>query len=757
MAKLTLALALGLPVVLATIASGCGPAQSGAGGPTGPGGGSGAGGGGGAGAATGKGPCDRFGPITADSSPEDRPCTHDLKDRETWMLSTIGDETFRFLTYVVPSRQDARMPTTFVRFGVADRHYKSLQQSFPDLFPTLNSAEWDALTADATRREFYTGPLAEISKPGVPKSYAFGVVEWPLRVPPYGSSLTVADATRVYDEIRAHAPWITTLTLVPLNSRQKKVMAGWKNTPFQVSLDEIGLPDEHNDYYQVYTEGRGYGIVRIYTLDGLEKAQERGELSYQDIIVVDEAPSDLEAVVSGILTGTPQALLTHLNVRTNARGTPNCFLRHAIRTFRYMEGKVVHMDCTDSDVWLTPETLKDAQVWWDSFRPPAIKIPALDVAKAPMPSLLELPTKTKEERAAAVVKYGAKGTNLATLYQLVPPELQFKGFLIPAYYYDQFMRTATWTPEGATAPMTFRATIEAWLKDETFRTDTKVRLKKLAALRKAIKASAVDGAALAEIKARIKAVLGSEGAMVRLRSSSNAEDALEFAGAGLYDSTSACALDVSAAPTPDEPAKPEGAKAEAKKAEDKKKAPRSKCDKASKARSLERGLTRVWASVWNPRAFDEREWSRLDHLQVGMSVLATSRSDAERANMVAFTGSPVGDDPRYVVNAQRGDNRAVTTARGQIAETTLITVAGGKVTDVKTVTKSNVAPVGKPVVPEKELRRMAELLAKLTQTFPIDDVAPEGGTILLDTEWKLLGDGRLVIKQIRPFLRKPLH
>jgi hypothetical protein len=37
--------------------------------------------------------------------------------------------------------------------------------------------------------------------------------------------------------------------------------------------------------------------------------------------------------------------------------------------------------------------------------------------------------------------------------------------------------------------------------------------------------------------------------------------------------------------------------------------------------------------------------------------------------------------------------------------------------------------------------------------FPLDDEAPEGGTLMLDTECKILEDGRLIIKQVRPFVR----
>ena len=38
--------------------------------------------------------------------------------------------------------------------------------------------------------------------------------------------------------------------------------------------------------------------------------------------------------------------------------------------------------------------------------------------------------------------------------------------------------------------------------------------------------------------------------------------------------------------------------------------------------------------------------------------------------------------------------------------------------------------------------------------FPIDDPPPPDTALLLDTEWKLRPDNTLLIKQIRPYLRR---
>lgn len=699
-----------------------------------------------------KRPCDRFlhAPIAAPDGAKIYPCIHDIPNRDVWNMTGRGgdDPQPRIATYIVPARPDARLPTTFVPFGVAERHYIALRDYLPELFPGLTSAEWDAITSDSTRREFFSGVLAEFTPPGRPRQFFFAIFEWPRRTPPYDSPITPEDARHVQRELLKAMPLMTKLSIVPWYEKQRLAMATWKDPELHVALDVVPK-DPQQEGYEPYSKGRSYGYLRFYKLADLKRAEEAGEFSYQDILVLDQAPTDIETVVSGIITATPQSLLTHLNVRSAARGTPNCYERGAFEKYRILEGKIIQFDCAAGYTALIPQTLKDAQVWWDSFRPPAAVIPAATVTKAPMPTLLELPTTTREERARATSIYGAKGTNLAILYRLVPADLQFQGFLIPAFYYDQFLRQGRWTPPGATAPMSFHDTIALWTKDPAFVNDTAERVKRLGSLRKAMRAHPIDPVALAEIRARIKSTFGREDAMVRLRSSSNAEDALGFAGAGIYDSYSGCAVDPDSPPAVAPRAKRTAKQLAAR--------PRSACDKASRARPLERALAGVWASVWNTRAFDEREWSRIDHAKVAMGVLVSTRSDAERGNLVAFSGNPTTNDGRYVVTAQRGDRPAVSTAPGLVPETSLLTVEGGKVTTIARVVKSNVAPRDKPVISEQHLRRVGEVLASLRDTFPIDGREAAGSAeILLDTEWKVLGDGRLVIKQIRPFLRKPM-
>jgi hypothetical protein len=58
------------------------------------------------------------------------------------------------------------------------------------------------------------------------------------------------------------------------------------------------------------------------------------------------------------------------------------------------------------------------------------------------------------------------------------------------------------------------------------------------------------------------------------------------------------------------------------------------------------------------------------------------------------------------------------------------------------------------VLQDAQLQQIGSLLWQIVQVYPVDGTVPSGATVILDTEWKILSDGSLVVKQVRPFLRK---
>ncbi|MFZ5480115.1 MAG: PEP/pyruvate-binding domain-containing protein [Myxococcota bacterium] len=648
-----------------------------------------------------------------------RACVPRIPDEETFADVTVGSSSvdqLRVGKYLVPAVEDARLPTVFLDVNAFTLHYDFLVTAFPDDFAGLTTDEYQSLVLYPDTRELYAGTFAlYLSEDG--SFYGFTV--WDDPADP-DSTVTLEQVTAAWVALQDRFE-IGTLAFVPNSTAQQQAALGWDDAPFPiVNPAEVA--------YEVYNPGEAYGYLRLYTLAELADAS----YSYRDVVAIDEAPEDLERVVSGIVTGTRQGTLSHLNVRSAARGTPNCYVADPLEALAEWEDQLVRFTCGEDDYDVEAATLEAAEAWWEGIRPDPVEICEPDLETTAMPGLLELATDTAEERAAATCTYGAKGANLATLYQRIDPALQLDGFVIPFSYYQSFVTTGTWNVDlgSGLGAYTFAETLEVWHADPTFLTDASTRAARLDALRDAMQDEVTDPALVAEVAARIVEVWGTDDVMVRLRSSSNAEDGFEFSGAGLYLSDSACVAD-------EYDGDDEGP---------------SRCDpEKENEQTVTDALRDVWASLWNEAAWEERDWYGIDPSRVAMGLLCDTRSVDELANVVAFTGNPTsaGDD-RYLINAQEGELEVVSTESGVYPEKTLLTLEDGVVVEIERVSASSEVA---EVLTDAELAELGAALHDVALVYPIDGEIPEGHDLLWDTEWKIDATGQLKIKQIRPFLR----
>ncbi len=655
-----------------------------------------------------------------------RVCVHELDDAATWDAISVGyskrKDVRKLGKYLVPARPDARLPTVFNETNAFRLHFCMLSQGFEPLFPGFTHPEYNDFAYYRADREMYAGNIYEFSGEGPERSFGF-TVETPEEA---DELLTEPEAYSIYRQIQDRLG-LGNLGYVPNGDAQQAAADAWvkPRVPFAVAGAE-------KVNYEAYSTGVTYGRMRSYTSAAL--ANGAAGFGWQDILVLESAPSDLDGVMAGVITGARQDVLSHLNVLAARRGTPNVYVASPLTTLASFDGELVRLTATELIYSIEKVELAEAEQFWATQRP------SVTVEHLPDPDfeatlgVLEIPAMTAEERGLAVGRFGGKVTGLATLYTTLDGSHQTPAFGIPTAHYLRFMQDNSWTlvVGGAQQTLSYADTIAAWLADPKFRADTAVRRAWLGALAaEMVQHGKVAPALLDELRGRIPAVFGDPGQMVRFRSSSNAEDGLEFNGAGLYVSESACAGD------------PDGGSGGA-----------SACDPDKGRRPLDRALKLVWASLWDFGAFEEREYYQIDHRDVAMGVLVSTRYEDERANGVAFTGNPIDVmDGRYTINVQLGEVDVVSPPPGTIAELDRVTVTDGEVVAIDRVAASSLVKPGEVVLSDAQLEELGALLAEIAASYPIDpgEHAPE--EVLLDLEFKVSSTGTLVIKQIRPFLR----
>lgn len=675
----------------------------------------------------GEGPCE-----AASEEAGERVCAHRIPSREGWELLTAKAQAvdqLRATKYLTPLADDAPLPTTFLNVNAYALHYELLAYVFDAYYPGLTRSDYVSMVLGPQGQEYWAGNLGEYIDPQ--GGTFFGFTVWDDPADP-AATVGYAEVLGVYGALLASiAPELLSaapLTFVPNSANQRAAAAGW-DADFPIR----GL--EETLEYEVYTQAVGYGTARFMTLSELEAASEQASFGFQDLLVLEEAPFDVERVVAGFVTGSRQGELSHLNVRSAARGTPNCYVKDPFEALEGWEDVLVRLECAAETWTVQSATLEEAEAWWAALRPDPVVVPAPDLDTTAFVGLLEAPTATAAERSANVATYGAKGANLATLYQRVPEDLQLEGFLVPFAWYDAFMHQSVWVVDlgDGEAEHSFADTLAAWHADPAFTGDAKVRRDRLEALREAMEDAPQDPVLVELLYTALVDTLGSDTVMARFRSSSNAEDSLEFSGAGLYESNSVCAADSVDTDTTGP----------------------SLCDAdQDKERTIERGLAKTWASLWAIEAWEEREWYGIDHLEVAMGVLVNTRAKDEQVNIVAFTGDPNTDDDRYLVNSQLGAWDVVSAEPGVYPEKVLLTLSdAGEVTRIERISSSSQVEAGAEVMDDTQLTALGEALWDIEQVYPIDVTPPEGVEILLDTEWKVLEDGRLIVKQARLFGR----
>ena len=253
----------------------------------------------------------------------------------------------------------------------------------------------------------------------------------------------------------------------PISPDEIQTARQWENPEFPVYFPE-GLNEPE---YEVYSARSNYGRIRLFTLSQLNNALDMGLVGWQDIIVIDQAPTDIETVVAGIITGTRQGELSHVNVRALRRGTPNAYVQNPLQAFEPYRDTLVKLTLTGEGYQVNPDvTLDEAEAWWEQNRGAIPPLPAADDVKDTLLRLNQnLESRFANEPGELIQTYGGKAGQLAMLYTFLDPGYQVEGFAIPFRYYQEFMRSNL-IPSSLDTPVmvTYEEYIHLLMQDERF-------------------------------------------------------------------------------------------------------------------------------------------------------------------------------------------------------------------------------------------------------------------------------------------------
>ncbi len=512
---------------------------------------------------------------------------------------------------------------------------------------------------------------------------------------------------------------------------QERFLAGelhyWPQTKDQIEeaktwpVGSIPVVIDENDHkYIPYSHGINYGRLRMISREEWERINEEGSLTREDIVVLQEAPLNFNARIAGAITCMPQSPLSHVNLICMQEAIPNAFVVDAWETLAHLEGELVELKVLKSHYTIRMATIDEAEHAWAARRPAPLTIRQPDGEFSEFPSLTEIAGTFHADR------FGGKGAYLAHFLPCIPEQNRVPGFVIPFYYFDDFMHS------NFMGKQMYADYLKTLFEEEEFRTNSVYRRKRLEAFQNTLRDQGeVPGGLKDQLASRIEEVFGSTRIKVRFRSSSNAEDALFFPGAGLYWSTSACAQD-SLDGDKDGPCH---------------------CDPTEhRERTIGRALRKVWAGLWNFEAYEQRRWHGLLEDQVRMGILVTPAFLDEAANGVALTGSPT--DPCsavFYVTVQMGEESVVEPESGNIPELNLIQSGGGDTFSITRARTSSLVSAGEKVMNDAELRELAGVLKSLADSYTPPPPIPRE-LVRLDVEFKVTQDRKVLVKQVRPYI-----
>jgi hypothetical protein len=486
---------------------------------------------------------------------------------------------------------------------------------------------------------------------------------------------------------------------------------------------------------QILNEGEAYGILRMMSPEELDTAV----VSAGDILVLTRLPNTLP-IVGGTITGEWQTPLAHVNLMARSRGTPNIALRNVTQNEEIQSflGQPVHFTVNDGSYSLSESTLEEVEEFLLTRRPEPF-----------MPEYNDSAIGLKRNSEIGFLWrnfFGVKAANNAELYNFLEEvgeplgisDMGPYGMAVPFSWYSSYMNEnhvsgelcaqaySDCVGEGRHysvcreaqeicedfSGLTFREYGEALESLTSFQVDAGFREAVLAGLRFLIEEGTLSAEKSEQLDNMVSELFGHD--KIRMRSSTNAEDLEGFSGAGLYTSVSGNDYE------------------------------------GGVLRKASERILKVWASVWNWKAYEERSFWNIDHASVRMGVAINRAYDDEQVNGVIITENLINPAvPGLYMNAQLGEVSVTNPEGGELPEISALVYGDGWIPSQQILQYSSLSP-SHSLLTNSELQLLYDFSHVIQGHF--QDLYNQQD-LVLDMEFKLLAPNRkLFFKQVRPYV-----
>ena len=417
--------------------------------------------------------------------------------------------------------------------------------------------------------------------------------------------------------------------------------------------------------------------------------------SAKDIVLYESIPNSLPRV-GGIMTSVIQTPLSHVNLRAIQNGIPNAYVKDPldIDSVANLLNEYIYYKVERDQFTIRQASIEEVNDWFDDIRPEEEQLPPLNLDYTDILPLSDISFTMFDG-------FGAKTANVATMGSFgFPTGTIPDGFGVPFYFYQEFMKFNNFFDD-----------VELMLSDPDFVADRDYRDEVLDEFRSTIKSANMPEWMLNELADMHNSF--PSGTSVRCRSSTNNEDLPGFSGAGLYTSKTQ---------HPDEG-------------------------------HISKSIKQVFASLWNLRAFEEREFYRVNHFMASMGVLCHPNYTDEKANGVGVSADPIyNNENTFYLNSQIGEELITNPEGAAVPEELLLTRNTADTADYIVIQYSSLNPGNELLMEDHHLVELRDYLGVIHDEFEMLYNAEGNAEFAMDIEYKITNENQLIIKQARPWV-----